>query len=189
MIGGAIGVAGREGGGSIFTISLPLAKLDDARRAPAPAEAVPSLTAAADGLALRVLAAEDNEVNRLVLQTLLQQVGLEPTLVCDGVEALAAWHAGDWDVILMDVQMPVLDGISATQAIRAEEAETGRARTPIIALTANVMAHQIAAYRAAGVDDVVGKPLEIGRLLEAIAAHLVEPGESLAEDIPDRYFA
>jgi CheY-like chemotaxis protein len=185
MMGGAIAVASRPAGGSVFTISLPLAKLDDVRRADARAEA-PAVLAAER--TVRVLAAEDNEVNRLVLQTLLEQVGVEPTLVTNGVEALAAWHAQDWDVILMDVQMPVLDGVSATQAIRAEEAETGRPRTPIIALTANVMDHQIDSYRAAGVDDVVGKPLEIGRLLAAISGNLADPDAGAAEDTSDRLF-
>src|SRR5262249_44942840 len=101
---------------------------------------------------------------------LLTQVGIEPVLVADGAQAFAAWSAEDWDLILMDVQMPVMDGISATRSIRAAEAESGRARTPIVALTANVMAHQIDAYRAAGVDEVVGKPLETGRLMEVIGA-------------------
>jgi signal transduction histidine kinase/ActR/RegA family two-component response regulator len=187
LMGGAIAVADREAGGTVFTVSLPLARLGEVG-APTSAAVAPKRQAEAPPSTLRVLAAEDNEVNRLVLQTLLQQVGIDPTIVGDGMEALAAWHANDWDIILMDVQMPVLDGVSATQAIRAEEAETGRARTPIIALTANVMAHQVEAYRAAGVDDVVGKPLEISRLLEVIAANLVEPDEGVVEDTPDRYF-
>jgi len=188
LMGGAIDVQAAEGGGTVFRVSLPLARLDAAARAPA-AEATAPQIVAEDRPELRVLAAEDNEVNRLVLQTLLQQVGIEPTLVCNGVEALAAWHAGDWDVILMDVQMPVLDGVSATQAIRAEEAETGRPRTPIIALTANVMSHQVEGYRAAGVDDVVGKPLEIGRLLQVMAQHLDAARHEPVEDTPDRYAA
>ncbi len=170
MMGGAVDLQSRPGEGSTFTLTLPLHRLRDAQGAPVVPEAAPA--GGTDASKLRVLAAEDNEINRLVLQTLLRQVGVEPTLVADGAQALAAWHADDWDIILMDVQMPVLDGISATQAIRTEEAETGRARTPIVALTANVMAHQIAGYRAAGVDDVVGKPIEIGRLLEVIGRRL-----------------
>jgi signal transduction histidine kinase len=190
LMGGVIEVAAGESGGSVFTASLPLLRLDQAQRASASVEIATRAQAVADGSALRVLAAEDNEVNRLVLQTLLRQVGIDPTLVNDGAQALAAWHAGDWDIILMDVQMPVLDGISATEAIRREEAETGRRRTPIVALTANVMAHQVQSYRAAGVDDVVGKPLEIGRLLQVIAAHIGhEPDAEPVEDIQERYLA
>jgi len=66
----------------------------------------------------------------------------------------------------MDVQMPVMDGVTAAQAIRAAEAAGGRRRTPIVALTANVMNEQVAAYRGAGMDDVVAKPIEFSRLLE-----------------------
>jgi signal transduction histidine kinase/ActR/RegA family two-component response regulator len=173
MMGGSVELESRLGEGSAFTLRLPLPRLRDAQatavaEAPAPGPA----EAAGEGPPLRVLAAEDNEINQLVLQTLLQQVGVEPTIVGDGVQALAAWRAQDWDIILMDVQMPVLDGISATRQIRAEEAAAGRPRTPIVALTANVMAHQVADYRAAGVDEVVGKPLEIGRLLEVIGQRL-----------------
>jgi len=167
MMGGTIGVESRAGAGSTFTVRLPLARLRDAGAPAVAAEAPPR--APADASPLRVLAAEDNEINRLVLQTLLNQAGIEPVLVCDGAEAFAAWSAEDWDLILMDVQMPVMDGVSATRSIRAAEAESGRARTPIVALTANVMAHQIEGYRAAGVDDVVGKPLEVSRLMEVIS--------------------
>lgn len=74
----------------------------------------------------------------------------------------------EWDVILMDVQMPVMDGLSATRAIRCAEAGTGRARTPIIALTANVMSHQITEYVAAGVDGHVAKPINVNELFTAI---------------------
>jgi CheY-like chemotaxis protein len=93
-------------------------------------------------------------------------------LVGDGAAALAAWEAEDWDLILMDMQMPVMDGLDATRAIRAREAATGRARTPIIALTANVMSHQIAAYIEAGMDHFVGKPIEVGELFAAMDAAL-----------------
>jgi len=75
-------------------------------------------------------------------------------------------------VILMDVQMPIMDGLSATRAIRAQEAETGRARTPIIALTANAMTHQVAEYRAAGMDGHVAKPIEAAKLFAALEAAL-----------------
>ena len=90
----------------------------------------------------------------------------------NGQEAVAAWEAQDWDLVIMDIQMPVMDGPAATRAIRLREAQTGRRRTPIIALTANVMAHQISAYRAAGMDDVVAKPIEAGALFHAMEAGL-----------------
>ncbi|WP_262423426.1 response regulator [Brevundimonas denitrificans] len=119
---------------------------------------------------LKVLAAEDNTVNQLVLKTLLHQLGVDLTVVDDGLEAVEAWGREPWDLILMDVQMPRMDGPGAARAIRAAEAMTGRARTPIIALTANVMTHQVAEYLGAGMDRCVAKPLQIGALVEAMTA-------------------
>jgi CheY-like chemotaxis protein len=116
-----------------------------------------------------VLAAEDNAVNQLVLKTLLHQLGVEPAVVEDGAAAVEAWKAAEWDVILMDVQMPVMDGLAATALIRRLEAETGRTRTPIIALTANAMAHQVEAYVAAGMDRHVAKPIAAAELFQALS--------------------
>ena len=81
----------------------------------------------------------------------------------------------------MDVQMPEMDGPDATRAIRAAERATGRRRTPIIALTANAMAHQRAEYEAAGMDDLVAKPIEVNRLFGALEQALEEPEERPAE--------
>jgi CheY-like chemotaxis protein len=89
-----------------------------------------------------------------------QPGGLEPTVVENGAEAVEAWKSGRWDVILMDIQMPVMDGVTATREIRACEAPATRPRTPIIAVTANAMSHQVADYAAAGMDAVVPKPLD-----------------------------
>jgi CheY-like chemotaxis protein len=121
-----------------------------------------------------VLAAEDNSVNQLVLKTLLHQIGVEPHVVGNGAEALEAWKAQPWDVILMDMQMPVMDGLAATGAIREAESAMSRARTPIIALTANAMSHQINQCRAAGIDGHVAKPIEAARLFAALEAALAE---------------
>ena len=129
---------------------------------------------------LRVLAAEDNPVNQLVLATLLQQIGIAPTVVADGEQAVAAWRIADWDLILRDMQMPVMDGLTAAGLIRAEESATGRARTPIVALTANVMSHQLDDYRVAGMDEVVAKPIEVASLLRAMAAVMVDDGNGAA---------
>jgi CheY-like chemotaxis protein len=143
-----------------------------------------AVTATLEGLRIeasssfRVLAAEDNRVNQLVLRTLLGQIGLEPTIVENGAEALQAWEQGDYDLILMDVQMPVMDGASATEAIRNREAASGRPATPIVALTANAMSHQVAAYRAAGMDGFLAKPLEIAALFRTIQS--VADGEPLS---------
>jgi CheY-like chemotaxis protein len=113
---------------------------------------------------LRVLAAEDNLTNQLVLKTLLAPAGIEPTVVENGREALKAWEGQLWDLILMDIQMPEMNGVEATLAIRRRERETGRTRTPIVAVTANAMTHQLCDYLAAGMDGVVAKPVEIASL-------------------------
>ena len=95
-------------------------------------------------------------------------MGLEPTLVENGAEAIEAWKSGQWDVILMDIQMPVMDGVTAAREIRTFEAREDRRRTPIIAVTANAMSHQVAEYIEAGMDDVAPKPIDAAKLFEAI---------------------
>lgn len=172
-MGGAIDIQAAPHRGSIFTVSLPLprlrAKVDEA--GPSQDDPRPS-QGRLDSW--RVLAAEDNAVNQMVLTTLLQQIGVQPVVVSNGQEAVVAWEEKDWDLVIMDVQMPVMDGPAATRAIRLRELETGRKRTPIIALTANVMAHQVSAYHAAGMDRVVAKPIEASALFRALEAGLAE---------------
>ncbi len=177
LMGGAITVESELGAGSTFTARLPLPRQKGRRRAAAAAQPVtaPSATPPID---VRILAAEDNPMNQLVLKTLLHQVGVEPVLVSDGREALEAWERGDWDVILMDVQMPVMDGPTAARRIREAEARTGRRRTPIVALTANAMSHQTDSYRAAGMDAVVAKPIETARLYAALEQVLAQGAET-----------
>ena len=128
--------------------------------------------------ALRVLAAEDNHVNQLVLRTLLEQFGVSATMVENGAEAVDAWLREPWDVILMDIQMPVMGGIEATRRIREHELLAGRRPTPIIALTANSMTHQLEEYRAAGLSSVVAKPIQATALVEALIA-AVDGGDAV----------
>jgi signal transduction histidine kinase/CheY-like chemotaxis protein len=156
LMGGEIAVESELGRGSRFIVSLPLPMIGEEKPPP---QLAPAPATDLKPMRLRVLAAEDNAVNQLVLKTLLHQLGLEPTVVEDGAAAVAAWQAAEWDVILMDVQMPVMDGLSATSQIRSLERETGRPRTPIIALTANAMSHQVEQYLAVGMDGHVAKPI------------------------------
>jgi len=168
LMDGRIEAQSAVGEGSRFTLVLTLPRLGDAT-ADRPVETPVVVPVDAErARAPKVLAAEDNSVNRLVLKTLLHQVGIEPLIVCDGHEVVAAWQTGAWDLVLMDIQMPGLDGIEATRAIRAAETRLGRPRTPIIALSANVMVHQIAEYAHAGMDGHVAKPIDVRKLLAAI---------------------
>jgi signal transduction histidine kinase/ActR/RegA family two-component response regulator len=176
LMGGTIEVESVVGQGSVFTFAIPIARIGDALAKAAPA-AIP-MSEAPPRLNVQVLAAEDNSVNQLVLKALLYQIGVEPVMVENGKMALEAWEGGQWDVILMDVQMPVMDGLSAARAIRAREAEMGQARTPIIALTANAMTHQVAEYRAAGMDGHVAKPIEAAKLFAALEAALGDDAQS-----------
>jgi signal transduction histidine kinase/CheY-like chemotaxis protein len=164
LMGGWIEAQSEVGKGATFAVRLRLPRVGPARRSKQPAVDASPETAPA----LRILAAEDNLVNQLVLKTLLGQVGLTPTIVADGEAALAAWEREPWDLILMDVQMPRMDGPAAARAIRRREAELGRPRTPILALTANAMSHQLAEYRAAGMDGLIAKPIEVAQLFAAL---------------------
>ncbi|THD59927.1 ATP-binding protein [Phenylobacterium sp.] len=170
-MGGDISACSMPGRGSVFIVDLPMTR----SHAPAARFGAPAIA----GGPLRVLAAEDNPVNRMVLKALLAQIDIEPAFVENGLEAVEAWETADWDVILMDVQMPQMDGPTATRRIRTREAELGRAPTPIIAVTANAMIHQVASYRAAGMTEVVSKPINVealfAALLSAVAAQQAQP--------------
>ena len=184
LMGGAIEAQSAPGTGARFTLLLPLRRVGDAETQQREAETPAERSAAAlaeGGPRLRVLAAEDNAVNQLVLRTLLEQIGIEPVIVGDGAAAVEAWRTTPCDLILMDVEMPVLDGVAAARAIREAEAAEGRARTPILALTANAMQHQVTAYLAVGLDGHVAKPIDAAQLYEAIAsAAQAGPGNAAA---------
>ena len=168
-MGGEISVTSELGHGSTFIVDLPLAR-DSALAPPQSPETPPrpgeGMPVSIQGL--KVLAAEDNATNQLVLRTILEQFGVVLTLVGNGDEAIRAWETGGFDLILMDVQMPVMDGPTAAGLIRAREGETGRTPIPIIALTANAMHHQVAEYAAAGMTDFVAKPIAIDQLCATI---------------------
>ena len=173
LMGGALEAESAIGVGSVFRLRLPVTPADAA------AQPEPSRAAEPVGpLRLDILAAEDNATNQVILRALLEPLGARLTLVGDGGEAVEAYQAGRFDLVLMDIQMPVTDGVTAAREIRRIELREGRRRTPIIALSANVMAHQVAEYRAAGMDDVVGKPFEAEALWAAVADQV------LAEDGP-----
>ncbi len=181
MMGGRLTLESELGQGSVFTFHLPLPPVEPAARQPELTHDVadPAEDEAADR-PVRILAAEDNPTNARVLCALLEAVGAEIEVATDGALAVEAFRTGAYDIVLMDVQMPNMDGVEATRAIRRMEAEDHRGPVPIVAVTANVMEHQIADYRAAGMDDVVSKPIRAEALYEAINDLLSRAGERAA---------
>jgi PAS domain S-box-containing protein len=159
-LGGELSADSRPGLGSTFRLTLPLTP------APAPALAAPAgLDLRETGLAPRVLLAEDHAVNRRVVQLLLEPAGVELTCVENGAEAVAAAAQGGFDLILMDMQMPVMDGLTAIRAIRA----VGN-RVPIWALSANALPEHVRASSEAGADGHLTKPISAEALYAVLEA-------------------
>ena len=115
---------------------------------------------------MNILVAEDNPVNQLVTSRVLEKRGHRVTVVSDGRAALRTWEEGNFDLVLMDVQMPVMDGLESTRAIRSKEI-SGR-HTPIVALTAHALTGDEQMFREAGMDAYVSKPVCAERLLDVI---------------------
>ncbi len=160
--GGTIRVDSARGRGTRFEVCIPVQKAPEQ-------ESDPVQEASIRGR--RILLAEDNDLNREIAGYLLQDAGAEVTEACNGreaVERFAASEPGGFDAVLMDVMMPEMDGLAATQAIRGmERADAG---LPIIAMTANLFAEDVAACTEAGMDSHVPKPLDARRMVQTIAA-------------------
>ncbi len=167
LMGGEIAVKSQVGKGSVFAVRLPTRAVG-----PAPASAAaPAVRAipepARRGSGLYVLAAEDNEINRYVIEKLLGGMGHDVVFAADGAEAVELAGRLRFDVVLMDIQMPTVDGITAAGRIRAMEG--AGAHVPIIALTAHAMAGDRESYLKAGMDDYVAKPVDPDDLARALA--------------------
>ena len=180
LMGGAIEVQSEVGVGSCFTVTIPLEMSE-----PAAAVHVFSPAAGDDPLAsspgLRILAAEDNPTNVLVLRAFLGSLSAEVTVVSNGREAVEAFTRQTFDIVLMDVQMPEMNGVDATRAIRELERADARTPTPIIALTANVMSHQTAHYLAAGMNNFVAKPIDLTSLFNVMDKALNSDSDAEAD--------
>jgi CheY-like chemotaxis protein len=127
----------------------------------------------------RILVAEDVEINQEIIRAVLEAAGHSVDVVSDGAQAIKAVQETVYDLVLMDVQMPGVDGVEATRHIRTMAAPRGG--VPVVALTANVYAEQIASFLAAGMDDHVGKPIDRRKLLSAVDRWLAADGARVAE--------
>jgi CheY-like chemotaxis protein len=163
LMGGTLDCDSQPDVGSRFWFEAPLPL---AEAAPAGDAAVPE--SGSDAVPLRILLADDHPANRKVIEVLLSGASAELVCVTDGSEALEAYRAGGYDLVLMDMQMPVMDGLTATAEIRAFEAQRGWDRTPVLMLTANAMPEHIEAGRKAGADGHLAKPVTMATLFAGI---------------------
>lgn len=169
-MGGTIGVKSQPGRGSVFSVRLPLvaghAPEEVAPPPPPPVRAQSAAPAAEPAGPLSVLVVEDNAVNRKVIGSVLSIAGIEPVYAFDGAAALEAVAERMFDIVFMDVMMPVMDGLTATREMR-QRGYTG----PILGLTANAMAHHREACFEAGMDDHIAKPFRPADILTALKKH------------------
>ncbi|MCG2578177.1 EAL domain-containing protein [Dechloromonas sp. XY25] len=178
LLGGEIGVDGTPGEGSNFWFTTPCVSSSSvATPTPQPDNDKPVNRSG------HILIAEDNATNQLVAAGMLRMLGCTYGIAKNGIEAVAAWREGGWDLILMDCSMPEMDGFQATEAIRSQEA-AGARRTPIIAMTANTLPADIEHCKAAGMDDHLPKPLTLDTLATRLEhwlnwhADLVPPADT-----------
>jgi len=167
-MGGDLLVTSQVGKGSVFTLKLdlPHPPVDVSLDEPPAPEPAPR------ALGGRVLLAEDNPVNAIVAEAVLRKLGIDVTVVEDGARAVEAFRTGRPDMVLLDCQMPVVDGLEAARRIRALEAAEGWPRTPMVALTANAFEGDRADSLAAGMDDHLAKPFKDEDLARVLARYL-----------------
>ena len=172
LLGGEIGFETKPGEGSVFRFSVvcPGSRTDDTER-PVGAAA----GSEAGGQSLRILVAEDNHVNQKVVSLMLAQAGHRIDVAANGIEAVEAMRTRDYDLVLMDIQMPEMDGITATHRIRALPPPA--CNVPIIAVTANAMKGDQERYLDAGMNDYVPKPIDPARLARAIGRQTANYGD------------
>jgi len=184
LMGGSIGGRNRPGGGAEFWFALPLEPAGESER-PVADEAPPEEDAKGGEFAgCRILLVEDNVTNQVVAQAILGRFGIKPSVVEDGVEAIAALRTARFDLVLMDVQMPRMSGIEAARLIRSGEAGSGNRDLPLIGVSAHAMDSDREKCLAAGMDAFVTKPIRAAELIGAIRrwAGKNRPPEAASEE-------
>ena len=172
-MGGGIEVESEFGRGSAFSFTVPFA-LDSATPTPCSPSAASAVGASAQPLGLHVLLAEDNPVNQKVAMRFLERLGCTVTVASNGREAVDLCSSCPYDVVIMDCQMPEMDGFEATRLIRASANERVR-RTPIMAMTANAMPEDRARCLDAGMNDYLAKPVSMAQLSAALKGYKTGP--------------
>ena len=162
LMGGSVRAFSRPGEGSTFMVTLPLERAEDA---PEPVSAPQTDAAPAPLEGLRVLLAEDHPTNQRVVRLILEAVGVRLEIVETGTSALDQLARQPFDLVLMDMQMPEMDGLTATRRLRERERLTGARRTPVIMLTANALDEHVRSSLQAGADAHLSKPVRADRLI------------------------
>ncbi len=171
LMGGKITCDSQPGGGTSFKVQLPL---QDACVAPPVSTIADAEASAPAERRLSVLMADDHAVNRRVVEMILSNLDIEIVSVEDGAEALAMFKAQHFDIILMDMMMPVMDGLAANRAIRQHERDHQLGRTPILMLTANVLPEHVRSALESGADRHIPKPITANKLISSIGEVLEE---------------
>ena len=173
-MGGSISAKSEKGKGSTFIVDLPLKLVN---HEPAPVAETPDETELPDGGGARILLVEDIEINRMLAETILEDSGFAVESVpdgCDAVEAFASHPEGYYDLVLMDIQMPVMNGYEATRAIRAMEREDAKT-IPIIALSANARDEDKRMSMQSGMNHHIAKPFDVANLISTVNDHILTP--------------
>ena len=169
LMGGTIRLESQPGEGTTFFVELPMPVVD--APPPAPAAEAPSPEPVTRQAPLDILLCEDTELNVLVVEAMLLPQGHRVDTAENGLVGLQKLRTGRYDLVLMDVQMPAMDGLTATRELRRLERDSGRPRTPVIALTANAFEADVQRSLDAGCDAHLTKPIDQAQLLAALASH------------------